>query len=87
VFSATKKTFLDPLLSPLERFIYRLAAVDRELEMTWKQYSIVFIVFGVVGALVLYAILRLQQFLPFFFAKYQTTPMSPDLATNTAIPP
>jgi K+-transporting ATPase ATPase A chain len=55
------------------------------LEMDWAQYSIAFIVFGLVGALVLYAILRLQQFLPFFYARYQTTPLNPDVAMNTAI--
>jgi potassium-transporting ATPase potassium-binding subunit len=84
VFSG-EKTILDPLLRPLERLIYRLTGVDPELEMDWKQYSIAFIVFGLIGALVLYAILRLQQFLPFFYARYQTTPVSPDLAMNTAI--
>ncbi|HXN20284.1 MAG TPA: potassium-transporting ATPase subunit KdpA [Candidatus Binatus sp.] len=80
-----EQTFLDPVLRPFERFLYRLTGVDPELEMNWAQYSIAFIVFGLVGALVLYSILRLQQFLPFFFAKYQTTPMTPDLAMNTAI--
>ena len=82
---AGEKTALDPLLHPLETFIYRLTGVDPELEMDWLQYSLAFIVFGLVGALVLYAILRLQQFLPFFYAKYQTTPLNPDLAMNTGI--
>jgi potassium-transporting ATPase potassium-binding subunit len=82
---AGEKTSLDPLLRPLERFIYRLTGVDPESEMNWVQYSLAFIVFGLVGTLVLYAILRLQQFLPFFFAKYQTTPLNPDLAMNTGI--
>jgi len=82
---AGEKTLLDPLLCPLERLIYRLTGVDPELEMNWAQYSIAFIAFGLVGALVLYAILRLQQFLPFSYGEYQTTPMKPDLAMNTAI--
>jgi K+-transporting ATPase ATPase A chain len=82
---AGEKTFLDPLLHPLERLIYRLTGVDPEVEMGWTQYSVAFVVFGLVGALVLYAILRLQQVLPFFYAKYQTTPLNPDLAMNTAI--
>jgi len=80
-----EKTFLDPLLRPLEHLVYRLTGVDPELEMDWAQYSVAFIVFGLIGALVLYGILRLQQFLPFFYARYQTTPLSPDLAMNTAI--
>lgn len=84
VFSS-EKTFLDPLLRPLEQLIYRMTGVDPELEMNWAQYSIAFIVFGLVGALVLYVILRLQQFLPFFYARYQTAPLTPDLAMNTAI--
>jgi len=69
-----EKTFLDTLLRPLERLIYSFAGVDPELEMDWKQYSIASIVFGLVGALVLYAILRLQQFLPYFCARYQLRP-------------
>lgn len=84
VFSC-EKTFLDPVLRPVERLMYRLTGVDPELEMDWAQYSIAFIAFGLVGALVLYAILRLQQFLPFFYARYQTTPLNPDVAMNTAI--
>jgi len=80
-----EKTFLDSLLRPVERLIYRLTGVDPELEMDWAQYSVAFIVFGLIGTLVLYAILRLQQFLPFFYARYQTTPLNPDLAMNTAV--
>jgi K+-transporting ATPase ATPase A chain len=56
-----EKTSLDPLLRPLEQMIYRLAGVDPELEMNWAQYCAAFIVFGLIGALVLYAMLRLQQ--------------------------
>ena len=80
-----EKTFLDPLLCPLERLIYRQTGVDYEREMNWGQYAAAFIVFGLVGTLGLYAILRLQQFLPYFSASYQTTPVSQDLAMNTAI--
>ena len=80
-----EKTILDPVLHPVERLVYRLTGVDPKLEMDWAEYSIAFIVFGLVGTLLLYAILRLQQFLPFFYVKYQTTPLNPDLAMNTAI--
>lgn len=80
-----EKTFLDPLLRPLERLIYRLTSVDPEWEMDWAHYSIAFIFFGLIGALSMYAVLRLQQFLPYFYARYLTTPVSPDLAMNTAI--
>jgi potassium-transporting ATPase potassium-binding subunit len=80
-----EKTFLDPVLRPVELLMYRLTGVDPETEMEWAQYCIAFIVFGLVGTLVLYAILRLQQYLPFFYPRYQTTPLNPDLAMNTAI--
>jgi K+-transporting ATPase ATPase A chain len=84
VFSGGK-TLLDPLLLPIERLIYRLTGVDAELEMDWSQYAIAFIVFSFVGTLVLYAILRLQQYLPFFYDRYQIAPLNPALAMNTAI--
>ncbi len=80
-----QKTFLDPMLRPLERLLYKLTGVDPDLEMNWAQYSVAFILFGLTGALALYAILRLQQFLPFFYARYQTTRIDPALAMNTAI--
>ena len=53
--------------------------------MTGKEYAICFVLFGIVGTLLLYGILRMQQFLPWFFPQYHTTPLSPDLALNTAI--
>ena len=65
--------------------MYRLSGVDPEVEMGWAQLCIAFIVFGLVGTLVLYAILRLQQYLPFFYPRYQTTHLNPGLATNTAV--
>jgi K+-transporting ATPase ATPase A chain len=48
-------------------------------------YLISFVVFGLICTLLLYAILRFQRFLPWFFPEYQTTPLSPDLSINTAI--
>ena len=84
VFSK-KHTFLDRLCLPVERLIYRLAAIDPEVEMTGKEYAMCFVLFGFVGTLLLYAILRTERFLPWFFPQYHTTPMSGDLALNTAI--
>ena len=84
VFSR-EKTVLDRLCLPVERVIYRFSAIDPDVEMTGKEYATCFILFGFVGTLLLYALLRMQQFLPWFFPQYQTTPMSPDLALNTAI--
>jgi potassium-transporting ATPase potassium-binding subunit len=80
-----QRTVLDRLCLPVERLIYRITAVDPNLEMTGKEYATCFVLFGFAGTLLLYAILRMQQFLPWFFPQYHTTPLSPDLALNTAI--
>ena len=84
VFSR-QRTSLDRLCLPVERLVYRITAVDPDVEMTGKEYATCFVLFGLAGTLLLYAILRMQQFLPWFFPQYQTTPLSPDLAMNTAI--
>jgi K+-transporting ATPase ATPase A chain len=84
VFSG-KRTVLDRLCLPVERLIYCITAVDPNVEMTGKEYATCFVLFGFAGTILLYAILRTQQFLPWFFTQYQTTPLSPDLAMNTAI--
>jgi K+-transporting ATPase ATPase A chain len=84
VFSR-QRTSLDRLCLPVERLVYRITAVDPNVEMTGKEYATCFVLFGFAGTLLLYAILRMQQFLPWFFPQYHTTPLSPDLALNTAI--
>lgn len=84
VFSR-KRTALDLLCLPIERLIYRVAGVNPDVEMTSKEYATCFVLFGLVGALLLYGVLRMQQFLPWFFPQYHTTPLSPDLAMNTAL--
>jgi potassium-transporting ATPase potassium-binding subunit len=84
VFSRERTAF-DRVCLPVERLIYRITAVDPNTEMTGKEYATCFVLFGFAGTLLLYAILRVQQFLPWFFPQYQTTPLSPDLALNTAI--
>lgn len=84
VFSG-ERTWLDFLLRPVERVIYRLTRVDPTAEMNWRQYAVAFVVFSLAGTVLLFFILRLQSFLPWFDAAYLTTPLSPDLAMNTAI--
>lgn len=84
VFSK-KKTILDPLCAPMERWLYRLTGIDPAIEMSAGQYAICFVAFGLICTLILYIILRLQHFLPWFFPAYQTTPLSTDLSFNTAI--
>lgn len=60
VFSR-QRTLLDRLCLPVERLIYRITAVDPDVEMTGKEYATCFVLFGLAGTLLLYAILRMQQ--------------------------
>ena len=57
-------TFLDPVFGPVEQFIYRLAGVHADEEMNWKVYAIALMLFNVLGLFVVYALQRLQGFLP-----------------------
>ena len=78
-----RKTFLDPLMVPCERLIYRLTRVDAEEEMTWTQYAVTMLVFSA-GTLVLtYLIERLQHLLP--FDPQHFVGVEPALALNTAV--
>jgi potassium-transporting ATPase potassium-binding subunit len=60
-----ERTFLDPVLRPLERLIYRLTGVNEEQEMPWTEYAIAMLLFSTVSMLVLYLIQRAQGVLPF----------------------
>jgi K+-transporting ATPase ATPase A chain len=60
-----ERTFLDAPLRPLERLIYRLTGVDQDREMGWKEYAVSMLLFSAVSMLLLYAIERLQGYLPF----------------------
>ena len=53
--------------------------------MDWKRYSLAFGIFGLVNIVLLYLALRAQAFFPWFFPKVMTTPMTQDLAANTAV--
>jgi K+-transporting ATPase ATPase A chain len=83
VLDANGRTWLDPLLRPLERLTYRLMGVDSSKEHNWKQYTLAMLLFSLVGCLFTYAILRLQNFLP--LNPQGLGPVSPDLAFNTAV--
>ncbi|MHB8068151.1 MAG: potassium-transporting ATPase subunit KdpA [Desulfobaccales bacterium] len=74
---------LPRIFGPLERLSFRLCGVDQDAEQTWKEYALALLLFSLVGALATYAILRLQQVLP--FNPQGMGPVSPDLAFNTAI--
>jgi K+-transporting ATPase ATPase A chain len=80
-----RPTLLDPLLISLERLIHRLVGIRPKSEMDWKHYSLAFGVFGVVNIVLLYFALRWQAWFPWFFPKVMATPMTPDLAANTAV--
>ena len=75
-------TLLDPVLAPVERLIYRLCGIQPANEMTWVEYTIDMLLFSAVGMLVLYALERLQGFLPFNPQGLPGVP--PVLAFNTA---
>ena len=60
-----ERTFLDPVLRPIERLIYKLTRVDEEREMRWTEYAVAMLFFSAVSMLVLYLIQRLQGLLPF----------------------
>jgi len=77
-----ERTFLDPLLRPVERLIYRAAGVREETEMDWKTYAIAMLLFNLLGLLVVYALQRWQGFLPLNPQGMGAVP--PDLAFNTA---
>ncbi|OWY38627.1 potassium-transporting ATPase subunit KdpA [Xenophilus sp. AP218F] len=70
-------------LAPLERGLYRLAGVKADEEMGWRGYAVALILFNVLGALALYALQRLQGFLP--FNPQAMAAVSPDSSFNTAI--
>ena len=77
-----ERTWLDPVLRPLERLIYRLAGVNAESEMNWREYAFAILGFSAVSLLVTYAIERLQVYLP--FNPQHLANVGPDLAFNTA---
>jgi K+-transporting ATPase ATPase A chain len=60
-----ERTFLDPVLRPIERLIYKLTRVNAEREMRWTEYAVAMLLFSAVSMIVLYLIQRLQGVLPF----------------------
>ncbi|HSJ03731.1 MAG TPA: potassium-transporting ATPase subunit KdpA [Verrucomicrobium sp.] len=77
------RTFLDPVIGPLERGTYKLMGVDRHREQDWKQFTLAMIIFSLVGCAFTYAILRLQHVLP--LNPQNLGPLSHHLAFNTAV--
>ena len=83
VLDANGKTFIDPIVRPLEQLLYRCLSIDRNQEQTWKQYAISLSVFSLISLLFTYAILRLQHLLPLNPQGF--APLSEHLAFNTAV--
>ena len=77
-----EKTFLDPVLRPLEKVIYRILGVRPDEEMSWKRYTISLLLFSLVGMLFLYLLQRVQVFLP--LNPQRLGNVAPDLAFSTA---
>jgi len=80
-----QRTWLDAALVPLEKGLYRLTGVDPRQQMDWRAYALAFVLFGVVGTVALFLLLVLQPLAPWNNHPYLTTPMTPDLAVNTAV--
>jgi K+-transporting ATPase ATPase A chain len=78
-----ERTFLSPVLQPVERFIYRLARIHADEDMDWKTYAIAFLLLNFVGILLLYLMQRLQSILP--LNPQSLGAVSPGLAFNTAV--
>jgi len=78
-----ERTFLSPLLRPVEVAIYRLAGVDERQEQHAVTYTVGMLLFHVGGLLILYVLMRVQQWLPFNPAEQSA--VAPDLSFNTAV--
>ena len=78
-----ERTFLSPALRPVEIVLYRLGGVDEKREQDWLTYTVAMLLFHAGGFVILYALLRLQQALPFNPQDMAVVP--PDLSFNTAI--
>src|SRR5216683_202763 len=77
-----EKTFLDPVLRPIEKLVYRLTGVDEQQEMRWTEYTVAMLLFSGVSMALLYLIQRTQQWLPLNPQKMVNVP--PAMAFNTA---
>jgi K+-transporting ATPase ATPase A chain len=78
-----QRTWLSPAISPLERFVYRVAGVDQTREQYWKRYALAVLSFNLAGFVVVYLLQRLQGALPLNPQGFGA--VSPDSAFNTAV--
>ncbi len=79
-------SFVNRIFGPIERVVYRLSGTREDVEMNWKTYTLAFLIFNIIGLLVVYALQRLQTSLPLNQGtQFLTTPMTADSAFNTAV--
>jgi potassium-transporting ATPase potassium-binding subunit len=78
-----ERTFLSPILRPVEAGLYWLGGVDEKREQHWLTYTVAMLLFHVGGFLIIYAVMRLQAVLPFNPAEQSA--VAEDLSFNTAI--
>jgi K+-transporting ATPase ATPase A chain len=78
-----EKTFLDPLLRPIERLFYRACGIHADQEMSWQQYSVAMLIVSFVSLLLTYLIERAQAILP--WNPQHLAGVAPALAFNTAV--
>ncbi|CAN5426015.1 hypothetical protein BH18ACI2_BH18ACI2_23780 [soil metagenome] len=77
-----ERTFLDPVLRPVERLLYRVTGVDETREMRWTEYAVSMLLFSIVSLFMLYLLQRLQGILP--FNPQELSGIEPSSAFNTA---
>src|SRR6266853_5053372 len=78
-----ERTFLSPILRPVEAGLYWIGGVDEKREQHWLTYTVAMLLFHVGGFLIIYGLMRLQALLPFNPAEQSA--VAEDLSFNTAI--
>lgn len=78
-----EKTFMDVVVGPPEKFIYRLCGIDKEKEMNWREYAKAFLIFNFLGMVLLFLLLIFQGYLPLNSQGFGG--LKWDLAFNTAV--
>jgi potassium-transporting ATPase potassium-binding subunit len=78
-----ERTFLSPLIAPLERGLYRISGVNADEEMDWKAFALAMIIFNILGILTVWILQLIQQILP--LNPLGVGPVSVDLSLNTAV--
>ncbi len=80
-----RRNFLTPILGPVERLIYKVCGITETEEQHWTRYAGALLAFSAFSAVLLYAMQRLQAWLPFNPQGYGAGNVSPDLGFNTSV--